>query len=95
MSRHYYVYLLANKSGSTIYAGVTSDLQRRVHEHKNKLVAGFTASYGVDRLVYFEIFDDPESAISREKQIKAGPRQKKIDLVNKANRRWRDLYEEL
>jgi putative endonuclease len=95
MSRQYYVYLLANKGGSTIYTGVTSDLQRRVYQHKEKLVPGFTAGYGVDRLVYYEVFDDPESAITREKQIKAGPRQKKIDLVNKANRPWRDLYEEL
>ena len=95
MSRQYYVYLLANKGGSTIYTGVTSDLQRRVYEHKNKRAPGFAASYGVDRLVYWEVFDDPEAAIAREKQIKAGPRQKKSDLVNKANRQWRDLYEEL
>ncbi len=95
MSRQYFVYLMANKNQSTIYTGVTNNLQRRVYEHRNKLVPGFTASYNLGHLVYYEVFESIEFALAREKQIKAGPRQKKIDLVNKANRQWRDLYDEL
>ena len=95
MKKQYYVYLLTNFTNAVIYTGVTKDLVRRVYEHKNKLTKGFTSKYNVNKLVYFEIFDDPESAIIREKQIKAGSRQKKIDLITKENPEFRDLYEEI
>ena len=73
----YYVYILSNKTDSTIYVGVTNDLIRRIYEHKNKLIDGFTKRYNVDKLVYFEVFDSIEEAIKREKQLKAGSRQKR------------------
>ena len=75
--------------------GITNDLKRRVYEHKEKLVNGFTKKYNVSKLIYYEIFEDPENAISREKKIKAGSRQKKIDLINGMNTEWKDLYGEL
>ena len=78
-----------------LYTGVTNDLQRRVYEHKSKLLEGFTKKYNITKLVYYEIFEDANAAISREKQIKAGSRQKKIDLVNSLNQEWKDLYNEL
>jgi len=80
---------------AVLYTGVTSDLVRRVYEHKHKLADGFTKKYNVTKLVYYEVCEDAESAIAREKQIKAGSRQKKVDLINAMNREWRDLYEEL
>jgi putative endonuclease len=76
---------LTNKNNKVLYTGVTNDLKRRVYEHKEKFVPGFTRKYNVSKLVYYEVFDDLENAILREKQIKAGPRQKKIDLVNSIN----------
>jgi putative endonuclease len=76
-----------------LYTGVTNDLLRRVWEHKEKLGDGFTKKYNVSKLVYYEVFEDPENAIMREKQIKAGSRQKKIDLINNFNMEWHDLYE--
>ena len=88
-------YILANKNNSVLYTGVTSDLKRRVYEHKQKFIKGFTSKYNVDKLVYYEIFDDIYNAITREKQIKAGSRQKKIDLINKRNESWADLYEKI
>ncbi|MEW6328429.1 MAG: GIY-YIG nuclease family protein [Thermodesulfobacteriota bacterium] len=78
----HYVYILTNKRNTVLYTGMTNDLKRRVFEHKEKLVDGFTKKYNVTKLVYYEVFDDPENAILREKQIKAGSRQKKIDLIN-------------
>ena len=78
-----------------LYTGVTNDLKRRVYEHKEKLVGGFTRKYNITKLVYYEAFEDIENAILREKQIKAGSRQKKIQYINSMNREWRDLYEEL
>ena len=94
MSKQYYLYILTNKYNTVLYTGVTNDLQRRVYEHKSKLVEGFTKKYNITKLVYYEIFEDANAAISREKQIKAGSRQKKIDLVNSVNQEWKDLYEE-
>ena len=82
MGQQYYVYLMTNKNNRVLYTGVTNDLKRRVYEHKEKFVSGFTKKYNVSKLVYYEIFEDPENAILREKQIKAGSRQKKIDLIN-------------
>jgi putative endonuclease len=86
---------MANKNNTVIYAGVTSDLKKRIYEHKEKLVEGFTKKYNITKLVYYEVFDDSVNAITREKQIKAGSRQKKNDLINSMNKDWRDLYEEL
>jgi putative endonuclease len=95
MSKQYYLYMMTNKHNSVLYTGVTNDLQRRIYEHKSKLVEGFTKKYNITKLVYYEIFEDAYTAISREKQIKAGSRQKKIDLVNSFNKEWKDLYDEL
>lgn len=95
MGRQYYVYIMANKYNTVLYTGVTNDLVRRVYEHKEKLVDGFTKKYNVDKLVYFECADDIKAAIAREKQIKGGSRRKKVDLINGLNPEWKDLYEEL
>ena len=90
---NYYVYLLASAKYGTLYVGVTSDLVRRVHEHKSKAVPGFTAKYGVDRLVWFESHGDPVSAITREKVIKKWRRDWKISLIEQQNADWLDLYD--
>jgi len=95
MDNQYFVYLLNNKNNTVIYTGVTNDLKRRVYEHKEKLIDCFTKKYNVNKLVYFETANDTNSAISREKQIKAGSRQKKIDLINSINKGWKDLYDEI
>ena len=95
MGRQCYVYIVTNKRNTAIYTGVTNNLKRRVYEHKEKLVKGFTKKYNTTKLVYYEIFEDIENAILREKQIKGGSRQKKIELINNMNKEWRDLYEEL
>ncbi len=95
MSKQYYAYIMTNKRNTVLYIGVTNDLRRRVYEHKEKLVDGFTKKYNITKLVYYEIFLDPENAIMREKHLKAGSRQKKIDLINQMNKEWRDLYEQL
>ncbi len=76
-----------------MYTGVTNDLKRRVYEHRNKLIDGFTKRYNITKLVYYEVFGDPENAITREKRIQAGSRQRKIDLVNSMNSSWQDLYD--
>ena len=95
MRKQYYLYIMTNKLNSVLYTGVTSNLEKRVHEHKSKLIEGFTKKYNVDRLVYYEVFDDINDAITREKQIKAGSRQKKIDVIAGINPTWKDLYNEL
>jgi len=95
MHRESYVYLLANKHNNVLYTGVTNDLIRRVYEHKNKMVVGFTQKYNVDRLVYFEVCSDIVTAIAREKQIKGWSRKKKNDLINTLNSEWDDLYPSL
>jgi putative endonuclease len=95
MSEQYYIYLITNKYNTVLYTGVTSDLIKRIYEHKEKLIDGFTKKYNVNKLVYYEIFSDINNAITREKQIKAGSRQKKIDLVNSVNPEWLDLYDDL
>jgi putative endonuclease len=89
----FYVYLLASRRHGTLYLGMTNDLVRRVHEHKSKSVPGFTRRYGVDRLVWFEIYDDPATAISREKELKKWRRDWKIRLIEEQNPDWCDLYE--
>lgn len=90
-----YVYLMTNKYDTVIYTGVTANLQRRVHEHKEGLVDGFTKKYSIVKLVYYEANDSIESAIAREKQIKAGSRKKKIDLITSMNPTFKDLYPEI
>lgn len=93
--REYFVYILTNKTNTVLYTGVTNDLKRRVYEHKHKFVSSFTAKYNVSKLVYYEVFNDAESAIAREKQIKAGSRRKKLELINKNNPKFEDLYSEV
>ena len=88
-----YVYIMTNQKNGTLYVGVTSDLLKRVYEHKNNLFEGFTQKYGLKSLVYYEIFDEITIAIIREKQIKAGSRAKKILLIESVNKVWDDLYE--
>jgi putative endonuclease len=92
MEKQGYVYIMTNKINTVIYTGVTSNLVKRVYEHKQKLVEGFTKKYNVNKLVYYEVSDDIESAITREKQIKAGSRKKKIDLIERMNPAYKDLY---
>jgi putative endonuclease len=86
---------MTNNGNTVLYVGVTNDLMRRVYEHKEKLANGFTTKYNIVKLVYYEILEDIQNAILREKQIKAGSRQKKVQLINSMNREWHDLYEEL
>ena len=91
MSGHYHVYILANRRNGTLYTGVTSDIKTRIWQHKNKALPGFSSQYGVSLFVYFECFNEIETAIAREKQIKAGSRAKKIALIKRENNRWADL----
>jgi len=93
--KNFYVYILANKRNGTLYIGVTSDLIKRVWEHKNKLVDGFSKRYNTNILVYFEQATDARSAITREKQIKTWKREWKLELIEKENPEWQDLYEQL
>ena len=90
-----YIYLLTNKHNNVLYTGVTNDLIRRVYEHKNKLVTGFTQKYNVDRLVYYEVCSSIIVAIEREKQIKGWSRKKKNNVINDLNPEWNDLYPSL
>ena len=89
------MYILASRPGGAIYVGVTNDLVRRVYEHKNGLVEGFTKRYSIDQLVYFESYDTAREAIQREKNIKHWPRAYKTRLIGKQNDTWRDLYDEI
>ncbi len=95
MDRQFYVNIMTNNYHTVLYIGVTNDLRRRIIEHKNKLVKGFTKAYNVIKLVYYETIDGAETAIIREKQLKASPRQKKIELIESLNREWRDLYDDI
>jgi putative endonuclease len=90
--KNYFVYILSSKTG-TLYVGVTNDLEKRVYEHKNKLIPGFTAKYNVDRLVFYQEFNDIEQAIAMEKKVKGWSRQKKIDLIRELNPDIKDLAE--
>ena len=89
------IYLLSNKPNGTLYTGVTSDLPKRIWQHRNGITKGFTTRYNLTRLVYFELFQNMLQAISREKQIKAGSRAAKIKLIERMNPGWKDLYEEI
>jgi len=91
----FWVYILASRPGGTVDVGVTNDLVRRTYEHRNGLVEGFTRRYGVKRLVHFEQYDDPATAIQREKNIKYWSREWKIDLIVASNPEWRDLYDDV
>ena len=93
MTKQPAVYVLASKRNGTLYIGVTSDLQKRVSKHKNDLVDGFTKRYGVHRLVYYELHEDMVSAIRREKQMKKWDRAWKLELIEKRNSGWKDLWE--
>ncbi len=96
MKKGGYIYILTNKNKTTLYVGVTSDLKRRVYEHKTHLnKKSFTHRYNLEHLVYYEIFTNIEDAIVREKQIKAGSRKKKEELINKFNSQWLDLYDKI
>lgn len=90
-----FTYILFSKRNGTLYVGVTSDLVKRVYEHKNKFADGFTKKYGVDKLGYYEIFDDIETAILREKKLKGITKKRKIDLIESSNPEWNDLYYEI
>jgi len=92
---NYYIYILASKKNGTLYIGVTSDLKKRIYQHKTKLVEGFTEKYKVDQLVYFEQTGDVTSAISREKQLKKWNRAWKIRLIEEDNPMWKDLSEQI
>ena len=89
----YYVYILASRKDGAIYIGMTNDIVRRVYEHRTKAVPGFTSKYNITRLVWFEIYDDLESAISREKELKKWRRSWKVQLIEAQNPQWDDLYE--
>ena len=91
--KNYYIYIMANKTNTTIYIGVTGNLIKRVWEHKNKLVGGFTKRYNVNKLVYYEETTDANSAIAREKQLKGWNRAKKNKLIESTNPNWDDLYD--
>jgi putative endonuclease len=86
---------MTNKRNTVLYTGITGDLVKRVYEHKQKIVAGFTKKYNINELVYYAVFNDPENAIAREKQIKAGSREKKLQLIEGINPGWKDLYDEI
>ena len=90
-----YVYILFNKRNGTLYVGVTSNLLQRVYQHKSKVIGGFTKKYNIDKLGYYEIFDDIEQAIIREKKLKGASRRKKLDLIEINNPEWLDLYYEI
>ena len=90
-----YVYILFNKRNGTLYVGVTSNLLQRVYQHKSKVIGGFTKKYNIDKLGYYEIFDDIEQALIREKKLKGASRRKKLDLIEINNPEWLDLYYEI
>ncbi len=93
MDTYFYVYIMSNKNNSVLYTEIINDLKRRLFEHREKLIKGFTRNYNVTKLVHYEVFRDSLNAIHREKQIKGGSRNKKIDLVISANPGWKDLYD--
>ena len=95
MNKQYYIYIMTNKRNNVIYTGVTSDLKQRVFEHKEKLVDGFTKRYNISKLVYYDVYEDAEEAILREKKIKGGSRAKKLALIEGMNNQWKDFYDEI
>ena len=95
MQKYYYVYIITNSNNTVLYTGVTGSLIGRIYHHKNKSVSSFSSKYNLNKLVYYEIFEDINAAISREKQIKGGSREKKIELINKFNPKWQDMYDSI
>lgn len=95
MKKYYYVYILANKKNGTLYIGITSSLKKRIHQHKNGVADGFTKKYNIKLLVYYETFEYVYAALYREKQLKNWNRKWKIELIEKENPKWRDLYDDL
>lgn len=95
MDKQYHVYIMARARNSTFYVGFTSELPKRVWEHKNQVVRGFTQKYGIKNLVYYETFDNPEEAIKREKRLKKWNRTWKMRIIEEMNPEWKDLYEEI
>ncbi len=89
--KSYFVYIITNKENGVLYIGVTNDLHRRIYEHKNKLIKGFSSKYSLDKLVYFEETGDIQSALNREKQLKKWNRSWKIELIERYNPEWKDL----
>ena len=92
MRKYYCVYIITNAVNTVLYTGVTGNIVARIYYHKNKAASSFSSKYNLIKLVYYEIYEDVNAAIAREKQIKAGSRKKKIDLINNFNREWKDLY---
>jgi len=95
MENSYYVYILASKRNGTLYTGITNNLKRRIYEHKNNLIKGFTQKYNIHNLVYFETTNDVNAAIEREKNIKKWNRKWKLELIEKQNPNWNNLYDNL
>ncbi|MBL7069369.1 MAG: GIY-YIG nuclease family protein [Candidatus Omnitrophica bacterium] len=95
MTKEYYVYILASRRNGTLYIGVTNNLAKRVYEHKNDLVSGFTQKYKVHKLAYYESYNDVNEALVKEKRLKKWNRQWKIELIEKFNPEWRDLYDDI
>ena len=95
MKRDYYVYIVVNRRHTVLYTGVTKDLRKRICQHREGIGSAFTTRYRIGKLVYYEVLGDSYNAIAREKQLKAGSRKKKIELIEKSNPGWRDLYETL
>ncbi len=95
MKSESFIYIIANKNNTVLYTGVTSNLISRIYQHKEGLCKGFSKKYNLNKLVYYELYNDINLAIEREKQIKAGSRSKKEKLINKINHEWKDLYIEL
>jgi putative endonuclease len=93
--RQYFIYIITNKINTVLYVGVTSNLIKRIYEHKNKLISGFSSRYNLSKLVYLETFDNIHDALNREKQIKAGSRQKKLELIKRNNPNFNDLYSQI
>jgi putative endonuclease len=91
MEKQFYIYIITNPNNTVTQVGITSNLHERVSQHKEKVVRSFTSRYNINKLVYYEIFSDADSAISREKQIKGGSRKKKVELMNSLNPKWEDL----
>ncbi|MCK5359153.1 MAG: GIY-YIG nuclease family protein [Gammaproteobacteria bacterium] len=95
MSKHPAIYIITNKQCGTLYTGVTSNLPKRIWQHRKKLVKGFSSKYNLTELVYFELCEDMYQAISREKQIKSGSRKSKVELIEGVNPEWKDLYPDI
>ncbi len=95
VGKQYCIYIMTNSHQTVLYTGVTNNLARRVYEHKNGLGGIFTRKYNIQKLVYYEVGEDVHAVVAREKQIKGGSRKKKIDLINKMNPEWKDLYDEI